>query len=327
MRRVDWPIVLGPGWHATFTRKSSQGVVSVLSAADELVSYRDSETIIRRSVELARDRLGLERVALFLLRDDGLLYGTFGTGMMGETTDERDIMFTPGDSHRDAFSRSLAGVGRWLVLERVPLVAQLEDRTTAIGHGWNALTPVRSRSGITGLFVNDAALSKRPIDDSKQVQLAVLATIVANLLELKGQDAAALPWSPTLSGTVGPGSRLPATRLSEDVVVAMARMCEGPMLDTSALAKAAHVTPRALARHFREQVGATVVDYRNRLRVERFLARVDRGGGNLLEAALEAGFGSYAQFHRVFRRMLGVNPHEYVTGRDHDALVPARHRA
>ena len=65
----------------------------------------------------------------------------------------------------------------------------------------------------------------------------------------------------------------------------------------------------------------------NRLRVERFLARVDRGGGNLLEAALEAGFGSYAQFHRVFRRMLGVNPHEYVTGRDHDALVPARHRA
>jgi AraC-like DNA-binding protein len=76
------------------------------------------------------------------------------------------------------------------------------------------------------------------------------------------------------------------------------------------------VTPRVLAKHFRDQVGVPLVDYRNRVRVERFLGFVERGGGNLLRAALDAGFGSYAQFHRVFRRTLGVTPREYLTGRE-----------
>lgn len=288
----------------------------MLSAADELVSYRDMKTILRRSVELARDRLGLERVALFLLAEDGQLYGTFGTGVMGETTDEQDIRFAPGDSHRDAFSRSLAGASRWLVLEDVPLVAHLDGQTRVIGHGWNVLTPVRSRNGITGLFVNDAALSRGAIDESKQVQFAVLASVVANLLLLKRQDAAALPWSPTLSGDTALGSGLRSMTLSQDVAIAIHRLCDEPALDTPALAAAARVTARTLATHFRKQVGATLVDYRNRLRVERFLGLVDRGGGNLLEAALDAGFGSYAQFHRVFRRMLSVTPREYLTGRE-----------
>jgi AraC-like DNA-binding protein len=30
-----------------------------------------------------------------------------------------------------------------------------------------------------------------------------------------------------------------------------------------------------------------------------------------LEAALEAGFGSYAQFHRVFCRLMKTNPAQY----------------
>ena len=316
MRHVDWPIVIGPGHVSQFARRPSQGVVSVLSAADELLSYRDVETITKRAVEVARDRLGIERVALFLLGKDGQLYGTFGTGMMGETTDERDIVFAPGESHRDAMSRSLAGVSRWLVLEDVPLVAQMAGQTVVVSRGWNGLTPVRSRGGMVGLFANDTALSGAPLDESKQVQLAVLATILGNLLELKQQDAAALPWSPTLSGETVEGSSMRTGTLSEDVRVAMQRLRGDPTLPTTALAKAAHVTCRTLAKHFREQVGAPLVEYRNRVRVERFLGLVERGGGNLLEAALGAGFGSYAQFHRVFRHLLGVTPKEYVTGRE-----------
>ena len=316
MRRVDWPIVFGPSWHSTFSRHPSRGVVSVLSAADELVSYRDAETIQRRTVELARDRLGLERVALFVLGEDDQLCGTFGTGPCGETTDERDIVFALGDSHREAMSRSLAEVGRWLVLEDVPLVSQREGKTVVIGRGWNVLTPVRSRTGIVGMLMNDAALSRAVLDESKQVQLAVLATILGNLLELRRHDARAVPWSPTLSG-VGVGTpSLRAKSLPADVAKAMQRVCEDPSVETRALARSVHITPRVLAKHFRDQVGVPLVDYRNRVRVERFLGLVERGGGNLLQAALDAGFGSYAQFHRVFRRMLGVTPREYLTGRE-----------
>jgi AraC-like DNA-binding protein len=31
----------------------------------------------------------------------------------------------------------------------------------------------------------------------------------------------------------------------------------------------------------------------------------------MLDAALEAGFGSYPQFHRVFKRMMGHSPMQF----------------
>jgi transcriptional regulator GlxA family with amidase domain len=52
--------------------------------------------------------------------------------------------------------------------------------------------------------------------------------------------------------------------------------------------------------------------YRTRLRRVRALELVRSGRGNLLEAALAAGFGSYAQFHRVVRQRLGISPRELV---------------
>ncbi|HEY4013965.1 MAG TPA: helix-turn-helix transcriptional regulator [Polyangiaceae bacterium] len=314
MRRVDWPIVIGPALPFTFDRRPS-GVVSVLAAADELASYRDVDTIARRAVELARDRLGLERVALFLLGDDDQFYGTFGTGARGETTDERDIVFAVGDSHREAISQSLAGVSRWTVLKDVPLLTQVDGRTLVIGRGWNAITPARSGGAAVGLFVNDAALGLAPLDESKQVQLAVLATIVANLLELKRRDADALPWAAALSGTSDPRPCKPSKALSKGVAQALERIRADAGVSSVQLARGARMTPKSFAKQFRAQIGVSVVGYRNRVRIERFLGLVDLGGGNLLAAALDAGFGSYAQFHRVFRRLLGVTPKEYLTGR------------
>src|SRR6185436_8837980 len=63
------------------------------------------------------------------------------------------------------------------------------------------------------------------------------------------------------------------------------------------------VSPGYLARTFKREMGLSLVEYRNRLRLERFFETSQRqeGSGTLLCAALEAGFGSYAQFHRVYR--------------------------
>jgi AraC-like DNA-binding protein len=59
-------------------------------------------------------------------------------------------------------------------------------------------------------------------------------------------------------------------------------------------------------------MGVSLVDYRNRLRIDRFFEAIHRSGstGNLLDAALEAGFGSYAQFHRVYRKFVGATPRD-----------------
>jgi AraC-like DNA-binding protein len=74
------------------------------------------------------------------------------------------------------------------------------------------------------------------------------------------------------------------------------------------LARKAGLSPSRLSRLFKQQTGLSIVEFRNRQRMQRFLDRyeLDRQSGRkstLLDAALDAGFGSYPQFHRVFRQV------------------------
>jgi len=66
---------------------------------------------------------------------------------------------------------------------------------------------------------------------------------------------------------------------------------------------------------FKQQTGVALVDFRNRERVEKFLQIYGTGQRRtMLDAALEAGFGSYAQFHRVFKRVTGRAPGKHRRG-------------
>ncbi len=67
-----------------------------------------------------------------------------------------------------------------------------------------------------------------------------------------------------------------------------------------------------LSRLFRRHIGMTFVQFRNHQRLERFLRVYGQGQRiNMLQAALEAGFGSYPQFYRVFARFMGCAPQDY----------------
>jgi AraC-like DNA-binding protein len=78
------------------------------------------------------------------------------------------------------------------------------------------------------------------------------------------------------------------------------------------LARAAGLSPARLSRLFKRQAGLSLTAFRQRKCLERFLRLYGRGARyTLLEAALEAGFGSYAQFHRVFCRLMKMNPAAY----------------
>jgi AraC-like DNA-binding protein len=79
--------------------------------------------------------------------------------------------------------------------------------------------------------------------------------------------------------------------------------------DLSTLARAAGLSPSHLSRIFKEQTGVSIGRFRNQQRLQRFLRLYGRGRRTTaLAAALEAGFGSYAQFHRVFREQTGRSP-------------------
>ncbi|HEX4350015.1 MAG TPA: helix-turn-helix transcriptional regulator [Verrucomicrobiae bacterium] len=78
------------------------------------------------------------------------------------------------------------------------------------------------------------------------------------------------------------------------------------------LAQRSGLSPHRLSRLFKQQTGIALVDFRNRQRLERFLGIYGAGQRlTMLDAALAAGFGSYPQFHRVFKRMTGHSPRNH----------------
>jgi AraC-like DNA-binding protein len=78
------------------------------------------------------------------------------------------------------------------------------------------------------------------------------------------------------------------------------------------LAASVGLTESHLSKLFAAEVGMSITEFRNRVGVERFLEIYGDGSARtLLDAALEAGFGSYPQFHRVFRNIAGYSPREH----------------
>jgi AraC-like DNA-binding protein len=87
---------------------------------------------------------------------------------------------------------------------------------------------------------------------------------------------------------------------------------EDTTLNLDELARRSGLSAPRLSRLFKQQTGVALVDFRNRQRVERFLQLYGTGQRlTMLDAALDAGFGSYPQFHRVFKRVIGCSPGRY----------------
>ncbi len=84
--------------------------------------------------------------------------------------------------------------------------------------------------------------------------------------------------------------------------------------DLESLAKVAEVSPSYLSRRFRREIGVSLSRYRNSIRLGRFWESYRLSGGcSILDAALAAGFGSYAQFYRVYKEAYGKGPRQSLT--------------
>ena len=305
-RSIDWRVTLaGNPPRARLVQPTAQSLefAAVTSAmlADPSAATVDSS--LRRVVGLARSVIGLERAAVFLLdADDRMMMGTWGTNAEGNTADERDLFYDYGDIDREILARAEQGFA-WTVYEDCPLIAQESAQTKVLGRGWVACTPIVGSQGHLGTFFNDTALTHRPVDDAQQGRVALLCSLLGRALEptrgilFHGNHEQSAPQHPLVRE---------ATRL----------LVADPTLSCAALAEHLGVSTTTLARTFKRKAHTSIVDHRNELRLARFLGRVDARGQNLLEAALEAGFGSYAQFHRVFRARLGTGPREYL--QDHE---------
>lgn len=89
-----------------------------------------------------------------------------------------------------------------------------------------------------------------------------------------------------------------------------------PQLSREQLCERLAISESHLSRRFPAIFGSSLVEQRARTRLVAFIALSRPPGVNLLHASLDAGFGSYAQLHRVLTRHSGCGAREYLSGGD-----------
>jgi AraC-like DNA-binding protein len=292
-------------------RPGHEDLASLLSAFDELVEIDGADAIVRRAVELSLQRIGLRRAGVFLLDEPrNVMLGTWGTDLDGAIVDEHHLMYEMGDSDREAFRRAAVEGALFTVFDSCPIVDQRGAEPVVVGRGWVACTPIRTARARLGMFFNDAGLTGARLDDEKQARTAILCSLLGVLLDVGRAGRA----GPDHDGPASP--QLPRPPAAHPMVVQAVRMlAQDPSLGGKELAARLDISVSRLARVFKSDMGMSLVEYRNQIRLDRFAVLVDGGGENLLAAALAAGFGSYAQFHRVFRALRGTTPREYLRRR------------
>jgi AraC-like DNA-binding protein len=304
-RRVDWSVV-SPGdlqpSRASLSSSPSR-LIELTAEVTTAPSPHSIASLLRHAIEYARVALELERAALFLLHaKHGVMVGTFGTGASGETVDERGLVYTFGETDVEIFERAEQGFP-WTVYEDCPLLTQEGGRTRQIGRGWLACTAIRGVRERIGILYNDSALTGAPFDETKQSRVAIFCSLLGRAL------------APCLN-MVEASVESTLDSAPSDLVRAVAeRLGQNPSLSCDELARDLALSPHTLSRSFRRETNMSIVEYRNELRLARFLSYVDSEANSVADAAREAGFGSYAQFHRVFRARYGQSPRDYVTER------------
>lgn len=255
------------------------------------------DRVLRESTEFARHSIRLERTAIYLLAPGGSsMVGTWGTDIRGQTTDEHDLMFDVDEMVRQFFARAAQGEA-WSIYEDCPLITHEGGHSRTLGRGWLACTAIQTAGQPIGVLFNDTAITHAPVDEAKQACAALLCSLLAKGLETCRQVL--FNGRPSETKT-----RHPLIREANQ------RLLRNPSISFQELADQLQVTKGHLTRTFKRYTESSIVDYRNELRLAQFLSQVNSKG--LRDAALGAGFGSYAQFHRVFRSRFGKAPREYL---------------
>lgn len=292
---------------------------ALLDALDELLSVRDPHAVFRIAAKVCLERLGLHEPGVLLVDESGEhLCGTWRAAPDGSLSDERGEHLKLGLLHRQAEARAHDPEGSYTVFSGEAFPRNDTETVEQKAPQWTALTPIMGRDRLIGFLVN-IGWEGAP-DQAVQTRAAVLCRALGGLLEDIERCAQSLPWDSLLA-------RRPfvVTTPEQSLVAGVLRaLYDDASVSNRTLAARLGVSTSYLSSVFRHHTELSLTRYRNRLRIERFLTQVDSTGGNLFQAAFHAGFGSYAQFHRVFRELLGATPRDCLEqsdpGSQHDTV-------
>lgn len=85
-------------------------------------------------------------------------------------------------------------------------------------------------------------------------------------------------------------------------------------LDLRRIAECAHVNPAYLSKLFKADMKTGIVEYINRVRIEKARELMEHTHLKSYEISEQVGFSEYTYFSKVFKKMTGQNPNEYRKG-------------
>ena len=139
--------------------------------------------------------------------------------------------------------------------------------------------------------------------------------------------AAALSYVLALAWSLGANAENvpPRSSLHPSIERAARLIAQHELLSLRELGQRCGLSPARLSSLFSRQMGVPLSEYRNLRRLDRFLAEHDPRSINLTASALNAGFGSYSQFHRVFSAHMKMSPSAWVAREREQPMVLDRH--
>lgn len=168
-----------------------QGLRDVVGIADQLIACQDMDQLFHRTVELIRERLGIERCSLFITNEsESVIQGTYGVNFNGEIIDESGFKSDISASWMSALRpKRRLGDSQWRVTNG-PYKQWNGSNYEERGEGWIVSTPIHSVTRPIGIFFNDTGITQDRLDDVKQELLVVFCSVLGNLIERKRADAA-----------------------------------------------------------------------------------------------------------------------------------------
>ncbi len=165
----------------------TRGLRAVVEAVDELITVEDSDTFYRRAVELAREKLKVERCAIFLLDETKEhLTGTYGTDDRGQTTDEHALKLTISD--HPEMVRNYGDP--WWIIQDGRQTTWDGTNIHTIGSGWIGATTIQIGDEPIGVFSNDAAISNAAIDPVQQESIVIYCSMLGNIMKRRRAEEA-----------------------------------------------------------------------------------------------------------------------------------------
>ncbi len=157
---------------------------AIIEIADQLIVCPNVDAVCRKTVELVRTDLAIERCAVFLRKGE-IWQGTWGTSLAGEVIPEHALNLTDACANFNVARVTRSEGARERLIHDATLWDWDGEKSIEIGQGWHLTLPIYAADLLVGVFVADAAISGIQPNPGQLEVLDVLCSLLGSILDGK----------------------------------------------------------------------------------------------------------------------------------------------